>query len=93
MNEMTDGISVFDADGDDLGTSVNAGRSAVFNTILTNLFNLFSTFYYKLAQITSSSLLPSGSFPLINLIDIEFTQCLSFVLVNRSPSNICPKCP
>jgi sideroflexin-5 len=35
MNEMTDGISVFDADGDDLGISVNAGRSAVFNTILT----------------------------------------------------------
>lgn len=35
MNEMTDGIAVYDADGDELGVSIVAGRSAVFNTVLT----------------------------------------------------------
>lgn len=35
MNEMTDGIIVYDADGEELGVSKAAGRSAVFNTILT----------------------------------------------------------
>ena len=35
MNEITDGIPVYDKDGEELGVSVAAGRSAVFNTVLT----------------------------------------------------------
>lgn len=35
ITEITDGISVFDQDGEDLGVSVKAGRTAVLNTILT----------------------------------------------------------
>jgi tricarboxylate carrier len=35
INEMTDGIAVYDGDGDELGVSVAAGRAAVFNTVLT----------------------------------------------------------
>ena len=30
---------------------------------------------------------------LINFIDNEFTQCLTFFSVKPSPSNTCPKCP
>ena len=35
MNEMTEGINVFDEEGNDLGISVQAGRTAVLNTVLT----------------------------------------------------------
>lgn len=37
MNEITDGIPIFDEDGDDLGISVNAGKYAVLQTILTRI--------------------------------------------------------
>ena len=55
VNEMIDGIHVVDARGNDLGVSVKAGRSAVFNTIITR--SMFLPVFPLLLPPTIMSLL------------------------------------
>ena len=83
ITEITDGIPVYDKDGDELGVSITAGRTAVMNTVLTRsaflpIFPLL--FPPAIMQVVKKTNLVRAGGPLIAFEVMTITACLGIGL-------------
>ena len=83
MNEMTDGIAVYDGEGDNLGVSVQAGRTAVLNTVLTRsmFLPIFPLLFPPMIMtaVKKSGVVRAGA-PLIAVEVLTISLCLGIGL-------------